>query len=150
MASSAKTVAIILGLGQRFINLGHLAAVPGSDTIKESYSPLVRAVIQPLSITFDLMSLTRKVSQSFFDFQAPVFQSRCVGRFNIALHRSSLLRLKQIPSEEPNHQHGGFDGRAARAVRLDKRKLGIALRRMNHRNAKKVPQLADFVISILP
>jgi hypothetical protein len=93
MAGSAKTVAIIVGPGQCLINLSHLAAVPGGDTIKETDSSLIGAVIQPLGVILDLMSLTRKMSQSFFDFHAPVSQPGCVRWLNIVLHRSSLLPL---------------------------------------------------------
>src|SRR5918993_347899 len=93
MASSAKTVAIILGLSQRFINLSHLATVPGGDTIKKIEAPLVCAVIQPLGVILDLISLARKVSQSFFNLHAPASQPGCVGWLHIVLHRSKLLQL---------------------------------------------------------
>jgi hypothetical protein len=93
MARSANPIAIILNPGQRFIDLSHLAAVPGGDTIKESYAPLVRAVIQPLSVILDLMSLARKMSQSFFDFHPPASQPGCVRWLNTVLHRSNLLPL---------------------------------------------------------
>ena len=93
MARSANPVAIILNPGQRFIDLSHLAAVPGGDTIKESYAPLVRAVIQPLSVILDLMSLARKMSQSLFDFHPPASQPGCVRWLNTVLHRSNLLPL---------------------------------------------------------
>ena len=91
MARSANPVPIILSPGQGFIDLSHLAAVPGGDTIKESYAPLVRAVIKPLSVILYLMSFTRKMSQSFFDFHPPASQPGCVRWLNIVLHRSNLL-----------------------------------------------------------
>jgi hypothetical protein len=93
MARSANPVAIILNPDQRFINLNHLAAVPGGDTIKESYAPLVRAVVKPLSVILYLMSFARKMSQSFFDFHPPASQTGCVRWLNIVLHRSNLLPL---------------------------------------------------------
>jgi hypothetical protein len=71
MASSANTVPIIFDPSQSFINLSHLAAVPRGHTIKESYTPLIGVIIQPLGVTFDLMSFSRKMSQSFLDFEAP-------------------------------------------------------------------------------
>jgi hypothetical protein len=97
MASGANTVAIILEPGQGVINLGHLAAVPCGDPIKESYSPLVRGVIQPLGVIFYLMSLSKKMSQSFLDFHASASQPCCVSWLNLALHRSGLLPLKENP-----------------------------------------------------
>jgi hypothetical protein len=95
MASGANPVAIILDPDQSVINLGHLAAVPGGNTIKKSYPPLVRRVIQPLGVIFNLMSFSKKMSQSFLDFPASASQPRCVSSLNIALHRSSLLPLKE-------------------------------------------------------
>ena len=97
MASSAKAVVIIRGPGQRFVNLSHLAAVPGGDTIKETDAPFVCAVIQPLGVILDLVSFARKMSQSFFNFHAPASQPGCVGWLHIVLHRSKLLQLTQIP-----------------------------------------------------
>src|SRR5690606_38828543 len=82
------------------------AAVPGGDTIKESYAPLVRAIIQPLGVILDLISLAREMSQSFFDLYAPASQPGSVGRVN-GLHRSGLLQLLENPLNDfPNHQHG--------------------------------------------
>jgi hypothetical protein len=100
MASSAKAVVIIRGPGQRFVNLSHLAAVPGGDTIKETDAPFVCAVIQPLGVILDLVSFARKMSQSFFNFHAPASQPGCVGWLHIVLHRSKLLQLTQSSRQE--------------------------------------------------
>jgi hypothetical protein len=106
MASGANTVAIILDPDQGVINLGHLAAVPGGDTIEKSYSPLVRGVIQPLGVVFNLMSLGKEMSESFLDFHASASQPCRVSWLNIARHRSSLLPLQENPVKERiNHQH---------------------------------------------
>lgn len=64
MASSAKTVAMVFDPGQSFVNLSHFASVPGSYMIKKSYSPLVGRVVKPLGVSFDLTSLSRKMSKS--------------------------------------------------------------------------------------
>jgi hypothetical protein len=96
MARRAKTIAIILGVSQRSIYLSHLAAVPGGDTIKKSDAPLVRAVIQPLGVILDLVSLARKMSQSFLNLHAPASQPGCVGCLRIVRHRSSLLQLNKL------------------------------------------------------
>jgi hypothetical protein len=109
MASNANTVALILDPGKGFINLCHLATVPRGDTVKESYSPFVGVVIQPLGITFDLMPLSRKMSESFLDLHTPAPQAGCVRGLNIALHRSSLLRLEKnsVKTIIKNHLHVG-------------------------------------------
>jgi hypothetical protein len=96
LASHADAVARILDPGQGFIDLSHFTAVPGGYTIKESYTSLVGGVVQPFSVTFDLMPLTRKMSQSFLDFHTPASQPGCVSPLNIALHRSGLLPLERI------------------------------------------------------
>jgi len=136
MARSANPVPIILSPGQGFIDLSHLAAVPGGDTIKESYAPLVRAVIQPLSITFDLMSLTRKVSQSFFDFHPPASQPGCVRWLNIVLHRSSLLPLTGFLLEDKIIRTvWNFNGPGGSVIR--RQKSGAELRRFSLNSRKK-------------
>jgi hypothetical protein len=98
MASSANAVATVPDPDQGFVNLSHFASVPGSDMIKKSYPPLVGRVVQPLRVSFDLASLSRKMSQSFLYFHAPVSQPGCVSWLDISLHRSRLLFLIKIKS----------------------------------------------------
>jgi hypothetical protein len=141
MASGANTVAIILDPDQGVINLGHLAPVPGGDTIEKSYSPLVRGVIQPLGVVFNLMSLGKEMSESFLDFHASASQPCRVSWLNIARHRSSLLPLQENPVKERiNHQHVEI---IESAVRVRCQENGTQMRRLIYQAAKKMPLVAD-------
>jgi hypothetical protein len=69
------------------------------------------------------MPLGRKMSQDFLDFNAPASQPGCVSRLNIALHRSTLLKLRESPVKKiiKDHQFG-FSNESAESE-FDARKM---------------------------